>query len=119
MRSRTIKTTVLVVSFVLTAAACAGSGEPDDYDPVIEENFTVACEESNDRGEGEPKINNVVEYCGCVYEAYEAEVPYEDFKLEDDLLRDGVEEGIIDGIDDLSDTAQDIINGCIAKTNAS
>jgi hypothetical protein len=118
VRSRTFKTILLSLVIFLTASACAGSGEPDDYDDVIETNFTEACTDANDRGEGEPSIDNVVEYCGCVYDAYEKDVPYEQFKAEDDQLRDGVEEGIITGLDDLSDTAQEIITGCIDRTNA-
>jgi len=97
VRSRTFKTILLSLVIFLAASACAGSGEPDDYEDVIETNFTESCREANDRGEGEPSIDNIVEYCGCVYDAYEQDVPYEQFKAEDDSCETASKKGLSAG----------------------
>lgn len=118
MRSRTVKILFVVFGLTLVGAGCAGSGEPDDYTAEVEENFMTACVEANDRGEGEPSIDDPQSYCDCVYTGYKENVPYEQFKAEDDQLRKDVESGLIKGIDDLSADAQEIITGCIEATDA-
>ncbi len=114
---RMTRTILLLVALAAVLAGCAGSGEPDDYDDVVETNFMEACVEANERGEGEPALpdGDAEDYCGCVYSGYEENIPYEQFKAEDDQLRKDVESGLIEGIEDLSDDAQEIITACLER----
>lgn len=69
----------------LFGAACAGSGEPDNYDDAVRENFIEAC-----TGSGEQSgftLDALQSACTCAYDEFEANVPYVEFKDFDDDLR--------------------------------
>ena len=103
----------LLIVLVLVATACAGSGEPDDYDTqtidvdgrevsLIEHNFVNSCVEANS---GAPDIGDPAEFCECAYLTIKNEVSFEQFRDWDDAIRDDVENPppelarIVDGIE--------------------
>ncbi len=82
-------------------AGCASSGEPDDYDDTVADNFARACEDANsDLPDGESS-ETAAGFCGCVYGFFVDNVDYDFFKDLDNDLEDGVNDDRYQNREDL------------------
>ncbi len=67
----------VIVALALLGGCTQGRSTPDEYNADLEEDFVESCIEN---GGGDPQV------CGCAYEAFEQEVPIEEFQgLTEDL----------------------------------
>ncbi len=79
----------LVIVLTLLGGACAASGEPDDYDEAVRDNFIEACVAS---GEQTQQLEAaLMSTCTCAYDKFEADVPYDEFKAFDNALREDID----------------------------
>ncbi len=79
----------LVIVLALLGGACAASGEPDDYDEAVRDNFIEACVAS---GEQTQQLEAALQStCSCAYDEFVANVPYDEFKAFDDTLREDID----------------------------
>ncbi len=99
---------VLVLGGMLLAG-CGGSGEPEEYNATVEENYVRGCEISID--ESNPQIGDAIAVCQCAYEKIKRGVEFEDFKELDDELREDIE-ALSNDIPD-SDNTVGLIRGYI------
>ena len=95
---------LLVVALAGVAAGCASSGEPDDYDETVAENFATSCEDANSDLPDSESQESPSGFCGCVYDFFVANVEYDTFKDLNDDLEEGVNDdryndaGDLDGV---------------------
>lgn len=100
----------------LLLAGCGGSGEPEEYNATVEENYVKGCEISID--ESNPQISDAIAVCQCAYEKIVRGVDFEDFKALDDDLREDIE--ALSDIPDSDSTIGDIrgyIRECITSNS--
>ena len=69
----------MVLGMLMLAVSCSGGGADEGYTAELRKDFVRDC---TDSGTDRP-------VCGCVYDALEAEVPYDRFRQLDEKLRGG------------------------------
>jgi len=87
-----VRTRLLVVisSLAFVAAACAGSGNPEDYDQTVQDNFIEGCVASGSDDDTEAQAG-LVAVCECAYAEISTTISYAEFKEFDDTLRENID----------------------------
>ena len=101
----------------LLLAGCGGSGEPEEYNATVEDNYVRGCEISI--AESNPQIGDAIAVCECAYEKIAREVEFEDFKELDDELREDIEAlNNIDSSDSTIGQIRGYIRQCITDNSS-
>ena len=105
---RVLATLLALVALSLLAAGCGDSGEPEEYNATVEDNYVKGCEIAIDDSTRLTATKNDV--CKCAYEEIKSNISFEDFKRVDDDLREN-----INALDQVGDTTIDSIRSYVRQ----
>ena len=88
--NRALAILLALVALALLMAGCGDSGEPEEYNATVEENYVKGCELAIDESTRLTATKNDV--CKCAYEEIKANITFEEFKRVDDKLRENINE---------------------------
>ena len=113
-KNRALAILLALAALGLLAAGCGDSGEPEEYNATVEENYVKGCELAMD--ESQQRLTATKnEVCKCAYAEIKDNIAFEDFKKVDDELRENINALDSKEGDDTVKTIREHIKRCIQR----